>query len=59
MDEQTPEELLEEAVNTLAMGYPLEGSEVEKVQWLAWLRGQVESRAVVMRATVRPINRDN
>ena len=59
MDDQSPEDLLGEAIDALALGYPLDGSGAQKTQWMTWLQREVERRALVMRADLRPINRSN
>jgi hypothetical protein len=56
--ERDPERLLSEAVDAIALGYPFEGSETEKAQWLSWLRGLLENRAPVVREQMRRILRD-
>ena len=59
MDDQSPEDLLSDAVDALALGYPLDGSDAAKSQWMMWLQGQVERRALTMRAERRPTNKAN
>ena len=59
MDDQNPEELLSDAVDALALGYPLEGTAAMKSQWMAWLQRQVESRALTMRAERQLANKRN
>jgi hypothetical protein len=58
MAERDAERLLSEAVDAIALGYPFDGSETEKAQWLSRLRNLLETRAPIIREQMRRIMRE-
>lgn len=52
-DDPTPEQLIEDALNALALGYPIDASVKEKALWMAALQTDFERRAPVMLEKLR------
>jgi len=58
-DEREPEDLISDAMDILALGYPLDGSAVEKAEWMAMLQKDLERRApLVLEQMRRSIRED-
>ncbi len=57
-DERDPEDLIREAMDVVALGYPHDGSAEEKAKWMAELQAVMESRAPALRIKMRRIWRD-
>ena len=54
-DERDPEDLISEAIDAVALGYPYDRSPEEKAAWMAELQAVLESRAPITRAKMRSI----
>jgi hypothetical protein len=57
MDEFTPEQLLAEVIDVIALGYPFDKPAAEKTAWMAKLQKELETRAPLLRARTLPIAR--
>jgi hypothetical protein len=52
-DERDPEDLISEAMDAIALGYPLDGTEAEKRVWMALLQKDFELRAPIVLERLR------
>lgn len=59
MGDKTSEDLIREAIDLVAAGYPFDGTEEIKAVWMADLQRILEDRAPVVRAEMRRIIRED
>ena len=52
-DERDPEDLIREAIDVVALGYPFDGSPEAKAAWMSDLQRLLESREPNVRAMIR------
>lgn len=52
-DERDPKDLISEAMDTIALGYPIDATEAEKRDWMALLQKDFEIRAPTVLARLR------
>jgi hypothetical protein len=57
-NEPDPEELIGEALDAIALGFPWDGAEAEKVEWMAQFRQFMEKRAPIVQAEMLRIIRE-
>jgi hypothetical protein len=57
--EHSPEDLVEEALDVIALGYPYQATEQEKAAWMADMQALFENRAPILRAQMRAIMRED
>jgi len=51
--DKSVDKLIQEAIDVVALGYPVDGSEAEKAVFMVELRRLLELRAPIVRAEIR------
>jgi hypothetical protein len=58
-EERDPEELINDAMDLIALGYPFDGTAAEKTEWMAMLQAALESREPMVAELLQRALRDD